>query len=116
MVRGRCGGWGGEKDGDVLLRPEMLVQARFFGTGDPDATADAAGSGEVLIPARLVRDGAVWVVDGARAEAALRPVELGGRRGEWVVVTRGLNLTDKLIDEGRAELEVGDRVRARDRD
>lgn len=103
-------------DGDVLLRPEMLVQARFFGTGDPDATADAAGSGEVLIPARLVRDGAVWVVDGARAEAALRPVELGGRRGEWVVVTRGLNLTDKLIDEGRAELEVGDRVRARDRD
>ena len=70
----------------------------------------------MLIPARLVRDGAVWVVDGARAEAALRPVELGGRRGEWVVVTRGLNLTDKLIDEGRAELEVGDRVRARDRD
>lgn len=100
-------------DPDGLARPEMLAQVRFFGSEGAAAggsTAAAAEESPVMIPARLVDAGAVWVVGpGARAER--RPVELGATHGEQVEVLAGLNLTDKLVDSGRASLLDGDRLR-----
>ena len=102
-------------DGDGLLRPEMLVQVRFLG-GEGGGGAAATRPDAVLVPARLVQDGHVWVIDAARSTATRRAIETAGRRGDAVLVTGGLNLTDKLIDEGRGQLEEGARVRVRSSD
>jgi HlyD family secretion protein len=95
-------------DGDALIRPDMLAQVRFFGSGQ----ADGAGTGRVmLIPERLVTGGAVWVLDPNDRTAVRRTVELGGTRGEDVEVLSGLNATDKVLDSGDQELTDGARVR-----
>lgn len=101
-------------DPDELVRPEMLAQVRFFGSEagsqEPEAEEPQTEQNVVLIPRRLVREGAVWVV-GAGNLAQRRRLQLGGQHGELVEVLDGLNLTDKLIDSGREDLEEGDRVR-----
>ncbi|NUP96869.1 MAG: efflux RND transporter periplasmic adaptor subunit, partial [Planctomycetaceae bacterium] len=99
-------------DGDELVRPEMLVQARFLSSGSA-ATGTQASTSVVLVPARLVSDGHVWVVDGANGTAARRKVEIGARMGDDVELTSGVNASDKLIDARGAALEVGARVRGR---
>ena len=102
-------------DEDELLRPEMLVQARFFGTGDSD---DSAGSSEastlVLIPSRVLEGETVWVVDGATGLAAKRALTLGNVRGDRTEVLTGLNISDKVVDEGRRQLEEGNRTKIRE--
>jgi HlyD family secretion protein len=96
-------------DADALLRPEMLCQVRFLGEA---GNGDASASDAVSIPARLLgADGSVWVIDGVRNVAVRRAVEVGARSGERVEIRSGLNLSDKLIDEGRAALRDGSRVR-----
>jgi RND family efflux transporter MFP subunit len=101
-------------DEDELLRPEMLVQARFFGTGDSD---DSSGSSEastlVLIPSRVLEGETVWVVDGATGLAAKRALTLGNVRGDRTEVLSGLNISDKVVDEGRRQLEEGNRIKIR---
>lgn len=100
-------------DPDDLARPEMLAQVRFFGS---DEAASAVESGpasdltSVMIPAALVDGGSVWVV-GAGGRAERRALKLGAAHGELVEVVGGLNLTDKLVDTGRALLSEGDRLR-----
>lgn len=99
---------------DGLVRPEMLAQVRFFGAPggeEPTGTADAGRAADVvLVPARLVEQGAVWVV-GAGGTAERRAIEVGAARGELVEARAGLNLTDKLVDVGREALSQGDRLR-----
>ena len=63
-----------------------------------------------MVPARLVDQGEVWVV-GAGARAERRTLDLGSTHGDLVEVLGGLNLTDKLVDGGRAALSEGDRLR-----
>ncbi len=105
-------------DGDELLRPEMLVQARFLegtvpGVAPPDATLDAMPGGGVLVPARLVIDASkVWVLDALGKRAELRGVTLGGVIGDAVIVRAGLNLSDKLIATRLDELAPGVSVQA----
>lgn len=99
-------------DGDELVRPEMLVQTRFLSSGTAGATSQAS-TNVVLVPARLVSDGHVWVVDGADGTAARRKVELGARNGDDVEIKSGVNASDKLIDARGVALEVGARVRGR---
>ena len=70
----------------------------------------------VWIPARLVRDGAVWVLDPEGGRARLRELVLGARAAgpggeEHVRVLGGLELADKVIDRGRQDLTEGARVR-----
>ncbi|TAJ09144.1 MAG: HlyD family efflux transporter periplasmic adaptor subunit [Planctomycetota bacterium] len=106
-------------DPDELLRPEMLCQARFFAApvassaSQPGAAADgaaASGDGALEIPRRLLdADGAVWIV-GGDGTALRRRIEASGD-GEWVRVESGLLRSDKVIDEGRAGLVDGARVR-----
>ena len=99
-------------DGDELVRPEMLVQTRFLSSGAAIGNSQAS-TNVVLVPARLVSDGHVWVVDGATGTAAKRKVELGARQGDEVEITSGVNASDKLIDAHGLALEVGARVRGR---
>jgi RND family efflux transporter MFP subunit len=102
-------------DGDGLLRPEMLCQVRFLSKPRPESLpADGSGAA-VMIPARLVVDDRfVWTVDPESPRARRRTIEIEGRSGEWAVVRSGLNVTDKLIDEGRAGIEEGARLRIRE--
>lgn len=97
-------------DADEWLRPDMLCQVQFL-AGDA-ATTPAAGGG-LRIPARVVRDSAVWVVD-PDGRAARRELTLGARGGDEVQVASGLNLTDKVIDRivtPGASLAAGSAVR-----
>ncbi|MSR48304.1 MAG: efflux RND transporter periplasmic adaptor subunit [Planctomycetes bacterium] len=96
---------------DEALRPEMLVEARFeLGS----AAAVSSGAAAVIIPARLLieRDGAtsVWVVDGSNGRATLRGVDGVQRSGDRARIGSGLNVSDKLIDAGGAELREGARL------
>jgi multidrug efflux pump subunit AcrA (membrane-fusion protein) len=101
-------------DADALLRPEMLVQARFLALGGAASSATGDGTNIVLAPARLVEGGAVWIVEGATRTATRRTVELGATRGELVEVRSGLNASDKLIDAGRSEVREGSRLDIRE--
>lgn len=110
-------------DADGLLRPDMLTQVRCLDArADGRTTATDAGAPEaratsaaprIAIPARLVVAGAVWVFDPVASVARRRPVEVGAPYGEPDAlreVLAGLNLTDKVIDRGRVELDaLGDR-------
>tara|TARA_R110002072_G_scaffold114317_11_gene244243 strand:+ start:1479 stop:2984 length:1506 start_codon:yes stop_codon:yes gene_type:complete len=95
-------------DGDALLRPDMLAQVRFFGSGESGGT----GSGSVMVvPKRLVTDGAVWVLEPNDMTAIRRKVELGADHDGDVEVRSGLNATDKVLDPGDQILTDGARVR-----
>jgi len=102
-------------DPDELLRPEMLCQARFFAFAAPDAPKGGGSLAEsalalLEIPRRLLDEqGRAWIVAGD-GTAARRKLETSGD-GEWVRVTSGLNRSDKLVDEGRAALTEGARLR-----
>jgi multidrug efflux pump subunit AcrA (membrane-fusion protein) len=91
----------------------MLCQVRFLSTGAP-AGLESTGTQSVLIPSRLLDGNQVWVVDGATRAARKRSVVLGATQGEWVEVTSGVNISDKLIDDGRAGLTDGAIVRIRE--
>jgi multidrug efflux pump subunit AcrA (membrane-fusion protein) len=102
---------------DAALRPEMLVEVAFQASeaaagpaGATGATSETPASHAVWIPARLIEEGSVWIVDAASGRAARRAVEVAQRDGERVLVTRGLDLSDKVIDGGRQGLAVGRRL------
>jgi RND family efflux transporter MFP subunit len=102
------------KDPDGLIKPDMLCQVTVFGEGE-DATDGKGRANAVSIPSRcLVGEGTVWVVDGVSGRASRRTVEVGTRTSEEVIITAGLNPSDKVIDEGREQLEEGTPVRVRE--
>jgi RND family efflux transporter MFP subunit len=105
-------------DADEWVRPEMLAQVRFVGkSAAPTAEhADSGSAGQVVeIPGRVVEGGhMVWIVDGVDGTAQQRHVVLGSPAGEWIEVRSGLDISDKVIDEGRAGLQPGDHVRMRE--
>jgi multidrug efflux pump subunit AcrA (membrane-fusion protein) len=114
-------------DPDAALRPELLVETRFLGQSVPDPNQPAAqkpegaataaeqfgsGTGQpVWVPKRVVRDGAVWVVDAVSGKAALRRIEVDHDESERTLVRSGLNVSDKVIDGGREQLREGARVK-----
>ena len=87
-------------DPDPLMRPEMVVRARFLA---PKVDAVAAG-GEVattarlLVPRRALRDGAVFVVDPRRGGRSRRiAVTKVAEEGDFVEVTGDLSATHRVI-------------------
>lgn len=98
---------------DERLKPEMLVRARFLAQVQ-ESTNEPATRDVVLVPERLARQGAVWVVEsrsGNRGVARRRPVEVGTRRVEdWIEVVSGIRPGDRLIVDVPSDLEDGDRV------
>lgn len=103
-------------DGDELLRPEMLVQARFLARSEPSEVPAAGAepaSTALRVPARLVAGGAVWVLDPAGRSVERRAVEVAGEEGGDAVVVSGLNLTDKVVATELDRLRPGMRVSVR---
>lgn len=97
-------------DGDGLIRPDMLAQVRFFGSGVAGHSTTNAG-GVLLLPAHLVEGDAVWVLDPEAGTATRRSVTIGGQRDRDVEILEGLNPTDKVLDPGAATLTEGAHVR-----
>ena len=106
-------------DADEWVRPEMLAQVRFVGgtaTSAAGGTNPAPALQVVEIPASVVEGGhMVWIIDGVDGTAQMRHVELGSQAGEWIEVRSGLDISDKVIDSGRAGLQPGDHVRVEER-
>ena len=100
------------EDPDELLRPETLCHVRF--EAKQQAAGQAVVTAVVLVPRRLIDRGSVWVLDADGAHARKRAVTTGANRGADVEVLSGINLSDKLIDNGRNELTDGARVRVRE--
>lgn len=99
-------------DADELLRPEMLVQVQFLAPAPEggDAPPGAAGAA-VAVPVELVDDGHAWVLDAEHGTATRRRLALGARADGLVVVTDGLDLSDKLLrPRDGAALHEGERV------
>jgi len=102
------------------VAPEMLVTATFL-TPEESASATNDAMSRVFVPEAVVEslddEAFVWIVD-ADNRAQRRAVNLGTGRheGQWVEVTAGLNITDKVIVSGRADLSPGDRVIVRGED
>lgn len=91
-------------DPDGLPRPEMLAQVRFLA---PEVAAGGEVRQTLVLPARVVENGSVWVVDGRDGRARKRSVQARPMTDGRVAIVAGLNASDKVIDEGRAELEEG---------
>lgn len=104
-------------DGDALLRPEMLCNVWLMAAQGAESgpAGRAQGAGAFLVPSRvLVEEKYVWTLDPESGRARKRPVEVASRSGEWALIRQGINLTDKIIDLGREQLEEGAKVRARE--
>ncbi|QDU83346.1 putative efflux pump membrane fusion protein [Planctomycetes bacterium Pla163] len=98
-------------DADELLRPDMLSQVKFYGarataSDSEQGSRRSSGGVRIALPARVVEDGAVWVFDPVERVARRVEVETGPAYGEprMVEILAGLDLTDKVIDTGRAQV------------
>ncbi|MCA9319592.1 MAG: efflux RND transporter periplasmic adaptor subunit [Planctomycetes bacterium] len=96
---------------DLKLKPEMLCQVRFVAAAVEGESSPASKNSRLVIPARCLRDGDfVFILAGDGKSATRRQVSVQERRGEQVVVSEGLNASDKVIDSGFDGLADGDRV------
>ena len=94
-------------DPDPLLRPEMLVRARFLAS-DPGEGATAAKV-LVLVPSEAVRGDAVLVFDPTRGGRARRvPVKVLQSRDGWAEVEGPLGPGHKVVLD---PVEDGEAVR-----
>lgn len=97
---------------DDRLRPEMGVRVVFLDDGAPAADASPEAP-VVLVPESAVTraGGETGVFLLERDVARWRVVETGERRGKRVVVRKGLEGGERLVDEPPADLVDGARVR-----
>ncbi|HMS15261.1 MAG TPA: efflux RND transporter periplasmic adaptor subunit [Planctomycetota bacterium] len=96
---------------DELIRPEMLCQVRFLGTGESGGDAGTSTRETLRIPARVVSDGHVWALAPDGKRAMKKRVEIHAQDEQWVQVLSGINGSDKIIDRGREGLAEGTLVR-----
>jgi multidrug efflux pump subunit AcrA (membrane-fusion protein) len=81
---------------DPLLRPEMLVRARFLAPERVEGTPEAKVA--VLVPTESVRDDAVFVFDPTRGGRARRvPVKVVRRADAWTEVEGPLGPGHKVV-------------------
>ena len=100
-------------DPDPRMRPEMLCRVKFEGKRRSATTSpDKSGKGQLRIPTRAVRDGAVYVLD-PRGHGVARkvPVTVIAEEGEWSIVEGDLGLSSKVI---LSVVEDGESVRSSD--
>jgi HlyD family secretion protein len=94
---------------DDFLRPEMNASVAFLSEAKPAAASDVAPKPVVIVPARAVRDGAVFVlVDG---KAVRKAVKLGAASTGGVRIEEGLIGGEDLIADPPANLKDGEKVR-----
>jgi HlyD family secretion protein len=95
----------------VNVTPEMLVTATFYSLASAETTPSTKSAVRMLVPKQLINTGDtgnfVWTVD-ERQRAIRKTIALGNpSSGELSEVVSGLNLTDKLIVQGREALTEG---------
>jgi HlyD family secretion protein len=100
----------------LVLKPEMLVDVTFLAPKSRQGDSTPSDSLRLFIPERVItRDGGesfVWAADQSAGVARRTPVELceAGPDG-FVEVTRGLNVTSRIIASGYNDLRDGQRIR-----
>ncbi|PIE25512.1 MAG: hypothetical protein CSA62_01055 [Planctomycetota bacterium] len=97
-------------DAAGLLKPDMLCQVSVFGSGE---TSQENAPKEQLyrIPARvLIGADKVFVIDGQSGRAQLCSLSIAYRDGDYLVVKGGIDMSSKVIDQGRNGLEEGQLV------
>jgi len=104
------------EDPDDRLKPDMLVQVRFYADdtteGGVSAPTDAAvASATLLVPERVLDDNGVWVLSADGQRAQRRAVERGATVEGMVEIHSGLGLSDKVIDRGARAVREGAKVR-----
>ncbi len=110
------------EDPPAVLKPEMLVRVRLFGSGQVGEGAAGAArpiDAILLVPARAIQPaamgkGVVWVIDviSGRTVVRRREVEVTSWTDpEHVAVTSGLRMTDRVIVDPPGTLTDGARVR-----
>jgi HlyD family secretion protein len=93
---------------DEKLRPDSSVRVAFLAPEAAPTAEGAAPAALITAPRAAVQDGRVWIVtDGKLRE---QRVELGGERGDAVVVRSGLLGGEALVVSAEGELEAGRRV------
>lgn len=94
------------KDADAALRLGMT--ASVF-------APDVEGRHAIRLPLTAVlhkdQQAQVWIVDGATAQVAARPVQLGGVQGDSVIVTSGLQGGETVVTAGVHMLYAGQKVK-----
>ena len=86
------------EDPDPLLKPEMLIRARFLAVEAKEGTATRTV--RVLVPRRAVRDGAVFVYDPTGGGRARRvPVATVHEEGDVAEVTGDVGETHRVITD-----------------
>jgi RND family efflux transporter MFP subunit len=99
-----------------VFKPEMLVDVTFLAPDVPDGPTPPEQQDLLFVPKQLVQQGDagpyVWVADQAAGVARRTPIATG-RRGtsELIEVTRGLNVSSRLIAQPAAGLSDGQRIR-----
>jgi RND family efflux transporter MFP subunit len=76
-------------------------------------TTDVSPRVDLPVTALAERDGKtmVWVVDPRTKTVALRDVEVAGRKGRMIIVTRGLAAGDRVVTAGVHSLSAGQSVK-----
>lgn len=94
---------------DEKLRPDSSVRVAFLSPEEAPARPGAVPSAVITVPRAALHDGArVWLVtDGKLREQQL---ELGGERGDAVVVRAGLLGGEAVVVSAEGDLEAGARV------
>lgn len=100
----------------AVLKPEMLVDVTFLAPKPQKRDSTPSDRLRLFIPERLVlADGGesfVWTADQSAGAARRTPVELGAAGPHGLVeVTRGLNVTSRVIASDHDDLRDGERIR-----
>ncbi|MBM83218.1 MAG: hemolysin D, partial [Planctomycetaceae bacterium] len=103
-------------DPPPVFKPEMLVDVAFLQGSEAQTTSPQKQVIRVLVPTSLIFDESdqsyVWVADQSDQIARRTQIETGVAMGNGVVeVTRGLNVTTRIIATGTESLRDGDRIR-----
>jgi RND family efflux transporter MFP subunit len=93
---------------DDKLRPDSSVRVAFLAPAEAPAAAGEPAAAVITVPRAAVRDGRVWIVTDSRLRE--QRVELGGERGDSVVVRSGLLGGEALVVDAEGELAPGKRV------
>ncbi len=101
------------KNPDAYLKPDMSAKVAFREKTVATPLEDAG----ITIPRSAVieRDGKSLVFVIENGEAVEREVLLGGMRGAWVTVERGVLAGEKLVVEGHARVRPHDKVSCEER-
>jgi RND family efflux transporter MFP subunit len=102
-------------DRDDLLKPEMSARVTFLEPPPADASAEPVPSTVLLVPQQAVvtREGRTQVFEVVADRARVKPVRVGLRQRDQVVISEGLTGGETLVLSPPAELTDGDPVRVK---